>query len=185
MEVLASLAFALVLLVFFLMGREDLRDRIVLLAGRARLAVTSKALEEVTERVSRYIVTVALVNGGFGIILTLGLMLLGMPYALLWGFVAAVLRFIPYIGPWIGAVFPIMMSLATSEGWWQPLEVFGYVLVLELLTNNIIEPLLFGHSTGVSPTALLISARGRTPILMQVLIVYVRASSTSGCKPLA
>ncbi len=158
LEVLATLAFALVLLVFFLMGREDLRDRVVLLAGKARLAVTSKALEDVTERVSRYIVTVALVNGGFGIMLTLGLMLLGMPYALLWGFVAAVLRFIPYIGPWIGAVFPIIMSLATSEGWWQPLEVFVYVVVLELITNNIVEPLLFGHSTGVSPTALLVSA---------------------------
>lgn len=158
LEVLATLAFALVLLVFFLLGREDLRDRLVLLAGKTRLAITSKAVEDVTLRVSRYIVIVAVVNGGFGVLLTAGLMLLGTPYAVLWGFLAAALRFVPYIGPWIGAVFPILMSLATSEGWWQPLAVFGYVLILELITNNIVEPLLFGHSTGVSPTALLISA---------------------------
>jgi predicted PurR-regulated permease PerM len=157
-EVLATLAFALILLVFFLMGRDDLRDRIVLLAGKARLALTSKALEEVTERISRYIVMVAMVNGGFGVVLAAGLFMFQVPYALLWGFIAAGLRFIPYIGPWIGAAFPIAMSLATSEGWGQPLAVFGYVMALELICNNVVEPLLFGHSTGVSPTALLISA---------------------------
>ena len=157
-EVLATLAFALVLLVFFLLGREDLRDRIVLLAGKARLALTSKALEDVTERISRYIVMVAMLNGGFGILLTAGLLMLQVPYALLWGFLAAGLRFIPYIGPWIGALFPIVMSFAISEGWWQPLAVFGFVLALELISNNIVEPLVLGRSTGVSPTALLISA---------------------------
>jgi predicted PurR-regulated permease PerM len=157
-EGLATLAFTLVLLVFFLLGREDLRDRVVLLAGQARLALTSKALEDVTERISRYIVIVALVNGGFGILLTIGMFVLQVPYALLWGFLAAGLRFLPYVGPWIGALFPITMSLATSEGWWQPLAVFVYVMALELITNNVVEPLLFRHSTGVSPTALLVSA---------------------------
>ncbi len=157
-EVLATLAFALVLLVFFLLGREDMRDRVVLLAGKARLALTSKALEDVTERISRYIVMVATLNGGFGIVLTAGLMLLQVPYALLWGFLAAGLRFIPYIGPWVGALFPIVMSFAISQGWWQPLAVFGFVLALELISNNVVEPLVLGRSTGVSPTALLISA---------------------------
>ncbi len=157
-EVLATLAFALVLLVFFLLGREDLRDRIVLLAGKARLALTSKALEDVTERISRYIVMVAMLNGGFGILLTAGLLVLQVPYALLWGFLAAGLRFIPYVGPWVGALFPIVMSLAISEGWWQPLAVFGFVLALELISNNVVEPLVLGRSTGVSPTALLVSA---------------------------
>ena len=157
-EVLVTLAFALVLLVFFLLGREDLRDRIVLLAGKARLALTSKALEDVTERISRYILMVAMLNGGFGILLTAGLFALQVPYALLWGFLAAALRFIPYIGPWVGAIFPIVMSLAISEGWWQPLAVFGFVMVLELASNNIVEPMVFGRSTGVSPTALLVSA---------------------------
>ncbi len=157
-EVLATLAFALILLVFFLLGRDDLRDRIVLLAGKARLALTSKALEDVTDRISRYLATVALINGGFGILLTAGLFLFSVPYAVLWGFLAGGMRFIPYIGPWIGAIFPIAMSLATSQGWWQPLAVIGFVLVLELVSNNVVEPLAFGHSTGVSATALLISA---------------------------
>ena len=157
-EVFATLAFSLVLLVFFLLGRDDFRDRVVLLAGKTRLALTSKALEDVTDRISRYVVLVATVNGGFGILLATGLFVLQVPYALLWGFLAAGLRFVPYIGTWIGAVFPILMSLATFEGWWQPLAVIGYVMVLELTSNNLIEPFLFGHSIGVSPTALLISA---------------------------
>lgn len=158
MEGIAMLAFAGVLLVFFLMDREGLRDRIVLLAGKTRLTVTSKALEDATNRVSRYIGMVAMVNGGFGLMLTAGLFLLGVPYAVLWGCLAALLRFIPYLGPWIGAVFPIVMSLAMSDGWGQPMAVFGFVLVLELFTNNVVEPLAFGHSTGVAPAALLISA---------------------------
>lgn len=157
-EVLATLAFALVLLVFFLIEREDLRDRVVLLAGRAKLAVTSKAVEDITDRVSRYIGMVALVNGGFGLVLTFGLLAMNVPFALLWGLIAATLRFIPYIGPWIGAVFPITISLATSDGWMQPIAVFVFVLIVELVTNNVLEPLLFGHTTGVSPTALLVSA---------------------------
>lgn len=157
-EVLAMLAFAVVLLVFFLMDREGLRDRIVVLAGQSRLTLTSKALEDATNRISRYIGMVAIVNGGFGLILCIGLQTLGVSYAVLWGCLAAVLRFIPYLGPWIGAVFPITMSLALADGWGQPLAVFLFVMTLELATNNIVEPLAFGHTTGVAPTALLISA---------------------------
>ncbi|MEJ7592286.1 MAG: AI-2E family transporter [Planctomycetaceae bacterium] len=158
LEVLATLAFSLILLVVFLIARDDLRDRVVVLAGRARVAVTSKALEDVTERISRYLLMVAVLNGGFGIMLGLGLFALQIPYAFLWGFLAGSLRFIPYIGPWIGAIGPIGLALATSKGWFEPLAVFGFVLVLELVSNNIIEPLVFGRSTGVSSTALIISA---------------------------
>ncbi len=158
LEVVATLAFSLILLVIFLISRDDLRDRVVVLAGRARVAVTSKALEDVTERISRYLVVVALLNGGFGLILTAGLFALQVPYAFLWGFIAGSLRFIPYLGPWIGAVCPIAMSLATSDGWFQPLAVFGFIVVVELVSNNILEPWVFGRSTGVSSTALIISA---------------------------
>jgi len=157
-EALASLAFSLILLVVFLIGRDDLRDRAVVLAGRARVAVTSKALEDVTDRISRYLLMVAMLNGGFGIMLGLGLFALQVPYAFVWGFLAGALRFIPYIGPWIAAIGPMGIALATSEGWFQPLAVFGFVLVLELVSNNILEPLVFGRSTGVSATALIISA---------------------------
>ena len=157
-EVLATLALTTVLLIFFLLGRDELRDRIVMLAGNTRLALTSKALEDVTERVSRYIMMVATLNGGFGAMLAVGLYAMQVPYALLWGFMSGMFRFIPYIGPWIGAVCPIAMSLATSDGWLQPLVVFSFVVVMELVANNIVEPLVFGHSTGVSSTALFISA---------------------------
>jgi predicted PurR-regulated permease PerM len=158
LEVIGTLAFATILLVFFLLGREDLRDRIVILAGNARLAFTSKALEDVSERITRYIVMVVLLNSGYGLMMMVGLYLLRVPNAFLWGVLAGGLRFIPYIGPWIGAIFPIFMSLATSDGWSFPLAVFGFIVVLELVSNNVIEPLAFGHSTGVSPTALMISA---------------------------
>ncbi len=157
-EVLATLAFSLILLVVFLISRDDLRDRVVVLAGRARVAMTSKALEDVTERIGRYLLMVAMLNGGFGILLGLGLFVLQVPYAFLWGFLAGSLRFIPYIGPWIGAIGPIAIALATSEGWFQPIAVFGLVLVLELVGNNIVEPWAFGNSTGVSSTALIIFA---------------------------
>ena len=157
-EIMATFAFALVLLVFFLLERDGLRDRIVLLAGKTRLTLTSKALEDASNRVSRYIVMVAMVNGGFGILLTIGLLCLGVPYAVLWGCVAALLRFVPYIGPWVGAIFPITLSLAMSEGWWQPISVFVFVMALELVANNAVEPIVFGRTTGVAPAALLISA---------------------------
>ena len=101
---------------------------------------------------------VAMLNGSYGIMLGLGLFFLQVPYAFLWGFMAGSLRFIPYIGLWIGAIGPIGMALATTPGWFQPLAVFGFVLVLELVSNNILEPLVFGRSTGVSSTALIISA---------------------------
>ncbi len=157
-EVLATLAFTLILMVVFLIARDDLRDRVVVLAGRARIAVTSKALEDVTERISRYLLMVAMLNGSYAIMLGLGLFFLQVPYAFVWGFMAGSLRFIPYIGPWIGAIGPIAMSLANTTGWFQPLAAFGFVLVLELVSNNILEPLVFGRSTGVSSTALIISA---------------------------
>lgn len=157
-EVLATLAFSLILLVVFLIARDDLRDRVVVLAGRARIAVTSKALEDVTERISRYLLMVAMLNGSYAVMLGLGLFALQVPYAFLWGFLAGSLRFIPYIGPWIGAIGPIGMSLATTPGWIQPMSAFGFVLVLELVSNNILEPLVFGRSTGVSSIALIISA---------------------------
>lgn len=158
MEVLGTLAFSMVLLVFFLLGREDMRDRIVLLAGKARLALTSKALEDVTDRITRYIVMVALLNGGYGIMMAIGLYCLQVPNAFLWGFLSGGLRFIPYLGPWIGAIFPVAMSLAVSDGWVFPIAVIAFIAVLELVSNNVIEPLTFGHSTGVSPTALIILA---------------------------
>lgn len=158
MEVLGGSAFSFVLIVFFLMENREWRDRLVVLAGKARLSVTSKALQEMNDRITRYLTMMALLNGGYGLCLAAMLYLLGMPYSMLWGCLAAMMRFIPFIGPWIGAIFPISMSIALSDSVWQPLAVAGAILVLELLSNNVLEPLVYGRATGISLAALMISA---------------------------
>lgn len=158
LEVAATLLFALVLLIFFLLGENDIRDRLVLLAGRAHLTITSKALQDISDRITKYITMISLVNGSFGILLAMGLYFMGMPYAFLWGIQAAFLRFFPYIGPWIGAFFPIMISLAVSDGWVHPAMVISFVVILDATFNNFVDPLVIGKSMGVSPTAMLISA---------------------------
>lgn len=157
-ESLASLALALVLVIFMLLKREDLRSRFLRLVGQGRLSSTTKAVDDAGQRISRYLLMQAIVNGTFGLILSMGLALIGVKYALLWGFLAAVLRYVPYVGAWIAAIFPILSSLATFESWWAPLGVIALVLTLELTTANVLEPLLYGHSMGVSAVAQLISA---------------------------
>lgn len=157
-DVAGMLAFTLVLSFFLLLGQVDLRDRLGLLAGRSNLALTSYALSEASEKISRYLGTVAALNAGLGLVMMAGLYLLNVPFAFLAGFLAGALRFIPYLGPLFGGAFPVILSVACSDGWTTPLCVMGMVLVMELVCNNVIEPLLFGHSTGVSPIALIVSA---------------------------
>jgi len=155
----ASLAIIFVLVIFMLMNREDLRNRMVRLAGN-RLALTTRTLDEVGQRISRYLLMNGLVNGGFGLCVALGLKVIGVEYALTWGLLAATLRFLPYIGPILAAVLPISMAFIQfpANDWFHPLAALGLFIVLELICNNIIEPLAYGHGTGVSTVAILISA---------------------------
>jgi predicted PurR-regulated permease PerM len=157
-ESLASLALALVLVIFMLLKREDLRNRFLRLVGQGRMSSTTKAVDDAGQRISRYLLMQAIVNGSFGLALTLGLLVIGVEYAVLWGFLAAALRYVPYVGAWIAAAFPVLLSLATIPSWWAPLEVIGLVLTLELTTANVLEPLLYGQSMGVSAVAQLVSA---------------------------
>jgi predicted PurR-regulated permease PerM len=157
-EVLASAALVIVLVVFMLTKREDLRNRIIRLMGRGHLTATTRALDEAAQRISRYLLMLVLINAGYGTILSLGLYLIGVPYALLWGFLAASLRFIPYLGIWVGAAFPILLSAATAPGWLQPLLVLGLIAALEVFVANVAEPILYGRSMGVSEVALLVTA---------------------------
>ncbi len=159
-EPLGQLGLAVILVIFMLLNREDLRDRLIRLAGHGRITFTTKALDDTGQRISRFLLMQAIVNATYGLALSLGLTVLGVDYAFLWGFLAGVLRYLPYIGPWVAAILPIGLSLATSSGWWwwQPLGVIGLVLVLELLSNNLMEPWLYGQSIGVSEVALLIAA---------------------------
>ena len=156
-ERLASAGLAIILVIMMLIERDDLRDRLIRLIGYGRIAVTTKALEDAGGRISRYLLMHSIINSGYGIAVGIGLFLIGLPYAALWGFLAAVLRFIPYIGPWVSAIMPSALALAAFEGWVWPLAVAGLFIGLELLTNMILEPLLYGDSAGVSQVALLVS----------------------------
>ena len=157
-EVLAGGALALVLVVFMLLKREKLRDRMIWLVGQGRITLTTKALDEAGQRLSRYLFTQAVINGSFGVVFAAGLLVIGVKYALLWGMLAALLRYVPYIGSWVAALLPLVLSLALFQSWWPVLAVLVFFLVLELITANVVEPWLFGRSLGVSEVALLVAA---------------------------
>ncbi len=157
LESLTTAGLVIVLVIFMLIRYADLRGRLLYLAGYHRLTMATKALDEAGQRISRYLLMQSIINGSFGVAAGLGFFLIGVPYAVLWGFLAAVLRFIPYAGPTIAAVLPSALSLAVFPGWGQPLLVIGLILMLELASNMIMEPLLYGQSVGVSEVALLVA----------------------------
>jgi predicted PurR-regulated permease PerM len=141
-----------------LLQREDLRGRLIRLIGQGRISTTTRAMDDAGARVSRYLLMQLVVNVAYGVPVAVGLSFIGVPNAILWGAFATILRFIPYVGPWIAAAFPITLSLAVSPGWMMPLLTIGLFVVLELLSNNVMEPWLYGSSTGVSPIALIVAA---------------------------
>ena len=147
----------LAMVIFMLLERRELRDRLIGLFGHGHLAITTKAFDEAGTRVSRQLLMQSLVNLVYGIAAGAGLYFLGVPYPLVWATLAAVLRFIPYVGPVLGAGAPILISLAAAEGWAGPLWVLGLFVVLELLTNLVLETVLYAGAAGVSPVALLAS----------------------------
>ena len=164
---LATAGIVLIFVIFMLMTREDLRDRVIRLIGHGRINATTQAMDEAAQRVSRYLIAQCIVNGTYGLAISVGLWIIGLtaghnnpsfPNWFLWGILTGLLRFIPYVGPWIGAAFPIMLSLAVYQGMTVPLCVVGMVLLIELLSSNLMEPWLYGSSTGVSTVAILVSA---------------------------
>jgi predicted PurR-regulated permease PerM len=148
----------IVLVVFMLLSRQDLRDRIVRLMGRSRIGLTTQALDEAGRRVSRYLLMQTVVNALTGLAVAVGMLLLGVPGFYLWGLLSALLRFVPYVGPWIAAAMPVLVSLAVFDGWTWPLLVVGCFVVIELVSNNVFEPWLYGSSAGVSPLAVIVTA---------------------------
>ena len=156
LEPFASVGLAIVLVIFMLIRREDLRDRVISLVGYRRMTLTTKALDEASERISRYLLMQLIINTSYGAAVALGLFLIGIPYALLWGFFSAVFRYVPYLGPWVAAILPLAVSLIVTESWGEPAMVFGLFLSLELLSNMIMEPMLYGRGIGVSETAALV-----------------------------
>jgi predicted PurR-regulated permease PerM len=154
---LATVALVLILAVIMLLQRAELRDRLLRLLGGDTHHMAA-ALTESGRRVSRYLTAQLMVNLGYGLPMALGLWAIGVPGAWLWGGLATVLRFVPYLGPALGAVFPLVLAFAVDPGWSMVLWTLGLIATLELVSNNVVEPLAYGGSTGVSPLAVLLSA---------------------------
>ena len=141
-----------------LLKREDLRNRLLRLAGLGQLNLMTQALDDAAGRVSRYMLMQFLVNASFGTLFGLGLYLIGVPNPVLWGVVAGILRIVPYVGTLVAATLPFALSLAVFDGWLRPLLVFLLVAGLELIIANFVEPWLYGAHVGISSLALLVTA---------------------------
>ena len=144
--------------VFILMGREDLRNRIVRLAGGGRLNAITQALDDATHRIDRYLLLQLIVNVCYGTAIAVALHFLGIPHASIWGIGAGILRFLPYLGPPLAAVIPILLSLAVFPGWEHAFATMGIFFCLEVTVANFIEPYLYGAHVGLSPLAILVAA---------------------------
>ena len=154
----AGFFIVIVLVAFMLLEREELLQRFLRLVGHSQVAVTTLAVDEASVRLGHFLFTQALINTGFSVVIGIGLCAIGIPNPILWATLTLVLRFLPYIGLWISASFPLMLSIAISASWTQPLLTLLLYLVLEIFTNNVVEPVLLGGSTGLSPLAIIISA---------------------------
>ena len=154
---LAITALVALFLIFILLQREDIRDRFLRLAGTADLQRSTAALDDAASRLSRFFLMQTVLNAGFGIFIVAGLWLIGVPNAVLWGVFAGILRFVPYIGGVIAAVFPIALAAAVDPGWTMMIATAGLFLVAEPIAGHVIEPLLYGQHTGLSPVAIVIS----------------------------
>jgi predicted PurR-regulated permease PerM len=155
---LGTAALVLLLVIFMLLKREDLRGRMIRLIGQGRIGATTRAMDDAGYRVSRYLSMQFLVNACYGVCIAVGLYFIQVPNAALWGLLSGVLRFIPYVGPWAGAFLPVVLSFAISTSWFTPLVTIALFIVLEIIVSNFVEPWVYGAHTGVSPVALIISA---------------------------
>ena len=155
---LGTAGITIVFTLFMLIDRDDLRNRLLRLMGQGKMHTTTKAMDDAAQRVSRYVLLQFAVNACFGLVVGLGLYLLGVPSAFLWGSLAVLLRFLPYLGPVIAGSLPLILTIATTDGWRTPFFVFLLFLITELITGNLIEPLLYGVNTGLSTVAILVSA---------------------------
>jgi predicted PurR-regulated permease PerM len=154
---LGILGMVLIFSVFLLIEQNDLRNRLFRLAGLDHLNVMTQALDDATRRVSRYLMMQLLVNAIFGVLCGTGLYLIGVPYAVLWGAVAGILRIVPYVGSLVAASLPLLLSLAVFDHWMRPLLVFLLFATLEVVTGNFVEPWLYGMHTGISSLAILLT----------------------------
>jgi predicted PurR-regulated permease PerM len=155
---LATAAIVIIFVVFILLQRRDLRDRFIGLIGSDDLHRTTKALDDAAQRLSRYFLALTGINASFGVIIGLGLSLIGVPNPVLWGIVGAVLRFVPYAGAFIAAAIPLALAAAVDPGWSMVAETALLFVLVEGIIGQVVEPQLFGHTTGMSPLAIIVAA---------------------------
>jgi predicted PurR-regulated permease PerM len=155
---LESTGIVLVVLVFVLLEREAVRDRFIRIAGGTDLRATTSALNDAGERLSRFFLSQFTVNLGVGVALWIGLAIVGLPHAMLWAVLGAVLRFVPYVGIWIAALFATVLAAAVDPGWALAVVTLGLFVGIELVAGQLVEPELFGHTTGLSPLSIIIAA---------------------------
>jgi predicted PurR-regulated permease PerM len=155
---MANVGLVTIFTIFILFGREDLRNRLVRLAGAGQLNLVTQAMDEASLRINRYLLLQFCVNSGYGLLIGVALHFIGVPNAALWGMGAAILRFLPYVGPLLAASMPILLALAVFPSWKHALATLGLFLVSELIVSNVVEPLLYGAHVGLSPLAILVAA---------------------------
>lgn len=149
---LATTGIIIIFVVFILIQREDLRNRFIRLAGSSDLQRTTAALDDAASRLSKLFLTQLILNGAFGVVIGSGLWFIGIPSAILWGILAAALRFVPYVGAVIAAAFPLALAVAIDPGWSMLLWTLALFLVVEPLVGHVVEPMVYGRSTGLSPS---------------------------------
>jgi predicted PurR-regulated permease PerM len=155
---IASTGIVLVVLVFVLLEHEALRDRFIRLAGGTNIRLTTLALDDAGERLSKFFVSQFAVNLGVGATIALGLAVLGVPQAALWGTLATLLRFVPYVGVWLAALLATILAIAVAPGWSLAISTLGLFVVVELIAAQGVEPQLYGHRTGLSPLSVVVAA---------------------------
>jgi predicted PurR-regulated permease PerM len=158
LSILLKLLLVVVFCIFMLLERDDLRARLIRVAGPRNEKLTLRLLVEADNRLSRFLLMQAAVNVCYGTAVALALWAIGLPIPVLWGVSAALFRYIPYAGPWIGASLPFAVALAIDSGWSEPLMVLGVFVILEIVTANFAEPWLYGRSIGITPFAVLLAA---------------------------
>jgi hypothetical protein len=158
LQPLATAGIIVVFVIFFLLKRQDLRDRFIRLAGARDLRRTTQALDDAAHRLSRYLLTQIGINASLGVLIGTGLWFIGVPNPVLWGILTMLLRFVPYIGPVIAAAFAAALAVAVDPGWSMLFWVVGLFVVTEGITGQVIEPWAYGHSTGLSGVALMAAA---------------------------
>ena len=154
---LATAAIILIVAIFVLLQQEDLRDRLIRLFGSRDLHRTTIAMDDAARRLSRYFLTQLAINAAFGIVIGIGLFFIGIPSPVLWGILAALLRFVPYVGAPLAGILPVALGAGVDSGWFMAVAAAALFLVAEPIMGQIVEPMLYGHSTGLSPVSVVVS----------------------------